>query len=191
MNYIQHTLDLPGFAEGVWWIHAHTKDSNWSVEQDVREIWVAQIAERTPLSADSLIDGAVDVEWFQRVYAILGAERWQQLDKAARYASSGGGHQRAKQFANAMLGQINKGELIDRIVKKRHQDSIRALGLCPLDSGKQRETDILARYKTYQEFLRTSKKFGAQRRASEKLCVEIGMENLARTARFTDPQRLK
>jgi hypothetical protein len=191
VNYIQHAIDLPGFAEAVWWIHAHTKDSNWSVEQDVREIWVAQIAERTPLSATSLVDGAVDVEWFGRIYASLGAERWQQLDAAAQYASSGGGHQRAKQFANAMLGQIDRGELVDRIVKKRHQDSVRALGLCPLDAGKQRETDILARYKTYQKFLRTSKKFGAQRRASEQLAVEIGMENLARTAGFADPQRLQ
>ncbi|PSB40389.1 DUF5724 domain-containing protein, partial [Chamaesiphon polymorphus] len=133
VNYIQQAIDLPGFAEGVWWIHAHTKDNNWSVEQDVREIWVAQIAERTPLSASSLVDGAVDVEWFGRVYATLGAERWQQLDKAAQYASNGGGHQRAKQFANAMLGQIDRKELLDRITKKRHQDSIRALGLCPLD----------------------------------------------------------
>ncbi|WP_310485801.1 DUF5724 domain-containing protein [Chamaesiphon sp. VAR_48_metabat_403] len=191
VNYIQQAIDLPGFAEGVWWIHAHTKDNNWSVEQDVREIWVAQIAERTPLSAASLVDGAVDVEWFGRVYATLGAERWQQLDKAAQYASNGSGHQRAKQFANAMLGQIEKGELLDRITKKRHQDSIRALGLCPLDPGKKREPDILSRYQTYQEFLRTSKKFGSQRRASEKLAVEIGMENLARTAGFADPQRLQ
>jgi hypothetical protein len=191
VNYIQQAIDLPGFAEGVWWIHAHTKDNNWSVEQDVREIWVAQIAERTPLSASSLVDGAVDVEWFGRVYATLAAERWQQLDKAAQYASNGSGHQRAKQFANAMLGQIDRKELLDRITKKRHQDSIRALGLCPLDPGKKREPDILARYQTCQEFLRTSKKFGSQRRASEKLAVEIGMENLARTAGFADPQRLQ
>ncbi len=191
VNYIQQAIDLPGFAEGVWWIHAHTKDNNWSVEEDVREIWVAQIAERTPLSAASLVDGAVDVEWFGRVYATLGAERWQQLDKAAQYASNGSGHQRAKQFASAMLGQIDKKELLDRITKKRHQDSIRALGLCPLDTGKKREPDILNRYQTYQEFLRTSKKFGSQRRASEKLAVEIGMENLARTAGFADPQRLQ
>ncbi|PSB47554.1 DUF4132 domain-containing protein, partial [Chamaesiphon polymorphus] len=57
--------------------------------------------------------------------------------------------------------------------------------------GKQREPDILSRYQTFQEFLRTSKKFGSQRRASEKLAVEIGMENLARTAGFADPQRLQ
>jgi HEAT repeat protein len=189
VNYIQHSIDIPGFADGVWWIQAHTKDS--SVPSDARDVYIAQIGERTPLSEESLRDGAVDVEWFQRAYAALGAANWKRFDGAAQYACSGAGHQRAKQFASAMLGELDRKELIDRVVKKRHQDSVRALGLCPLDSGKQRETDILARYKTYQEFSRTSKQFGTQRRASEKLCVEIGMENLARTAGFADPQRLQ
>jgi HEAT repeat protein len=189
VNYIQHSIDIPGFADGVWWIHAHTKDS--SVPADARDVYIAQIGERTPLSEESLRDGAVDVEWFQRAHTALGAANWKRFDGAAQYACSGAGHQRAKQFASAMLGELDRKELIDRVVKKRHQDSVRALGLCPLDSGKQRETDILARYKTYQEFSRTSKQFGTQRRASEKLCVEIGMENLARTAGFADPQRLQ
>jgi Family of unknown function (DUF5724)/Domain of unknown function (DUF4132) len=189
VNYIQHSIDIPGFADGVWWIHAHTKDG--SVPADARDVYIAQIGERTPLSEESLRDGAVDVEWFQRAYTALGAANWKRFDGAAQYACSGAGHQRAKQFASAMLGELDRKELIDRVVKKRHQDSVRALGLCPLDSGKQRETDILARYKTYQEFSRTSKQFGSQRRASEKLCVEIGMENLARTAGFADPQRLQ
>ncbi len=182
VNYIQQSIDLPGFADGVWWIHAHTKDSF---------SYAAQIGERTPLSEQSLRDGAVDVDWFQRAYASLGAANWNRFDGAAQYACCGAGHQRAKQFASAMLGQLDRQEPIDRIVKKRHQDSVRALGLCPLDSGKKREPDILNRYQIYQEFLRTSKKFGSQRRASEKLCIEIGMENLARTAGFADPQRLQ
>ena len=42
-----------------------------------------------------------------------------------------------------------------------------------------------------QDFLCTSKKFGSQRQASEKLAVTIGLENLARTAKFVDPQRLQ
>jgi Family of unknown function (DUF5724)/Domain of unknown function (DUF4132) len=189
VNYIQHSIDIPGFADGVWWIQAHTKDS--AIPSDARDVYIAQIGERTPLSEESLRDGAVDVEWFQRAYTALGAANWKRFDGAAQYACSGAGHQRAKQFASAMLGELDRQELIDRVVKKRHQDSVRALGLCPLDSGKQREPDILARYKTYQEFLRTSKQFGSQRRASEKLCVEIGMENLARTAGFADPQRLQ
>jgi Family of unknown function (DUF5724)/Domain of unknown function (DUF4132) len=189
VNYIQHSIDIPGFADGVWWIQAHTKDN--SVPSDARDVYIAQIGERTPLSEESLRDGAVDVEWFQRAYNTLGEANWKRFDGAAQYACSGAGHQRAKQFANAMLGELDRKELIDRIVKKRHQDSVRVLGLCPLDTGKKREPDILNRYQIYQEFLRTSKKFGSQRRASEKLCVEIGMENLARTAGFADPQRLQ
>jgi Family of unknown function (DUF5724)/Domain of unknown function (DUF4132) len=189
VNYIQHSIDIPGFADGVWWIQAHTKDS--SVPADARDVYIAQIGERTPLSEESLRDGAVDVEWFHHAYATLGAAKWKRFDGAAQYACSGAGHQRAKQFASAMLGELDRKELIDRVVKKRHQDSVRALGLCPLDTGKKREPDILNRYQIYQEFLRTSKQFGSQRRASEKLCVEIGMENLARTAGFADPQRLQ
>jgi Family of unknown function (DUF5724)/Domain of unknown function (DUF4132) len=189
VNYIQHCVDIPGFADGVWWIQAHTKDS--SVPADARDVYIAQIGERTPLSEESLRDGAVDVEWFQHAYATLGAANWKRFDGAAQYACSGAGHQRAKQFASAMLGELNRQELIDRVVKKRHQDSVRALGLCPLDTGKKREPDILNRYQLYQEFFRTSKQFGSQRRASEKLAVEIGMENLARTAGFADPQRLQ
>lgn len=191
VQYVEYAIGWQGFADGVWWIHAHTKDNQWSVEQDVRDTWVAQIAERTPLSAESLVDGAVDVAWFKQIYQTLTAERWQQLDEAAKYAAGGIGHQRAKLFANAMLGELDRQELIDRIVKKRHQDAVRAIGLLPLASGKKRDPDILDRYQILQEFLRTSKKFGSQRQASEKLAVTIGLENLARTAGYTDPQRLQ
>nr|WP_242033781.1 DUF4132 domain-containing protein [Phormidium sp. FACHB-592] len=191
VNYIEQALGWDGFAEAVWWFHAHTKDNGWTVEADVRETWVAQISERTPLSARSLVEGAVDVAWFHRLYKRLNADRWQQLYEAAQYASSGAGHQRAKLFADAMLGNLDTKSLRDRITHKRHQDSIRALGLLPIANGKSRDRDILDRHQVLQDFLRTSKKFGSQRQASEKLAVAIGMENLARTAGFVDPQRLQ
>jgi hypothetical protein len=191
VNYIEHTLGWAGFADAVWWIHAHTKDTSWSVDQDVRETWEAQISERTPLSTQSLMNGAVDVKWFLRVYKRLKQERWLQLYETAQYASSGIGHQRAKLFSDAMLGRSDGKVLRDRITEKRHQDSVRALGLLPLPKGKKRDAEMLSRYQFFQEFLRTSKKFGSQRQASEKLCVEIGLENLARTAGFVDPQRLQ
>jgi hypothetical protein len=190
-NYAEQAFGWHGFAEAIWWFHAHTKDTGWTVEADVRETWIAQISERTPLSAASLLDGAVDVEWFHRLYKQLKADRWQQLYEAAQYASSGAGHQRAKLFADAMLGHLESQSLCDRITQKRHQDSVRALGLLPLPKGKKRDTEILDRYKLLQDFLRTSKKFGSQRQASEKLAVTIGLENLARTAGFVDPQRLQ
>src|SRR5207244_12515784 len=51
--------------------------------------------------------------------------------------------------------------------------------------------DLLDRYETIQEFLRTSRQFGSQRQQNEKLAVSIALENLARTAGFPDPVRLE
>ncbi|HEY9874320.1 MAG TPA: DUF5724 domain-containing protein, partial [Candidatus Obscuribacterales bacterium] len=190
-NYIEAALGWKSFAEAVWWIHAHTKDNKWQVSSEIRETWTAQVSERTPLSGQSLIDGAVDVDWFAGIYKALGKEKWQQLDEAAKYASGGGGHKRAQLFADAMLGRIEKAGLVKSITQKRHQDSLRALGLLPLAKGKNREADLLERYKIIQEFLRTSRQFGSQRQASEKLATSIAMENLARNAGYADPQRLQ
>ena len=75
-GFVQRALDWPEFAEAIWWLHAHTKDTQWAVDQEIRDLWTAQAAERTPLSAQSLLGGAVDVAWFSRVYAALGPERW-------------------------------------------------------------------------------------------------------------------
>ena len=190
-RYVEHSLGWPDLAEAVWWFHAHTKDNSWQVDAAIRELWAAQIAELTTLSSQDLVDGAVDVAWFQRVYQRLKAERWAKLNEAAKYASGGAGHKRAQLFADAMLGEIKRTELVNRIQDKRHQDAVRALGLLPLAKGKKCQTDLLERYQIIQEFVRTSRKFGSQRQASEKLAARIGMENLARTAGYPDPQRLE
>jgi hypothetical protein len=71
-RHVERALGWEGFAEAVWWLHAHTKDNSWSVEAEIKEAWAAEIADKTPLSADDLTEGAVDVSWFQRVYAALG-----------------------------------------------------------------------------------------------------------------------
>jgi HEAT repeat protein len=189
--YIEHALGWEGLEEAVWWIHAHTKDSNWRVDQEVRELWSAEVAERTPLTAQDLIDGAVDVAWFHRVYETLGEERWAILYESAKYASGGRGHARATLFADAMLGRLDKQALINRFTKKRHQDSVRALGLLHLAEGADGEVDLLKRYESLQEFLRTGKKYGSMRRTNEKLAVGIAMQNLARTAGYADPIRLE
>ena len=190
-KHAEYALNWIGFAEAVWWLHAHTKDVQWSVDADVREGWAAEAAALTPLSAQTLLDGAVDVEWFGRVYKALGAKRWAMLDDAAKFASGGGGHKRAQLFAAAMLGQTPLADLKTRIRDKRNQDAVRALGLVPLPNGAKREDDILARYAVMQEFGRGSRQFGSQRQASEKLSVGIGLENLARTAGYPDPVRLE
>lgn len=191
----EDALGWPGLADGVLWLHAHTKDRLWSVDAELRDSWAALAAERTPLTADDLMDGAVDVAWFQRVHQALGEARWAVLHAAAKHVSNGAGHRRAQLFAEAMLGQVSAGELRDRILVKRYQDAVRALGLLPLSDGDtaggaaKRAEAIAVRYAILREFERGSKAFGAERQANEKTAVRIGVENLARTAGYADPLR--
>jgi len=52
------------------------------------------------------------------------------------------------------------------------------------------EKDILHRYMFLQDFLKESRKFGAQRRESERLAVERAVKNLAVNAGYSDEIRL-
>ena len=191
VTHVEEALGWKSFTEAVWWIHAHTKGADWSVEEEIREAWKADLSRRTALASEELLEGAVDVGWFHRVYSDLGDKRWAMLDDAAKYASTGTGHARARLFADAMLNRVKKKELLTRAMTKRYQDAVRALGLLPLAGGKSREADLLDRYKAMQEFIRTSRQFGSQRQASEKRAAQIGQENLARTAGYPDPIRLQ
>lgn len=190
-THVEHALGWKNLVEGVWWIHAHTKGMDWTVDEEIRELWKADLSQRTALTSEELLEGAVDVAWFRRVHGDLGEKRWAMLDEAAKYASTGSGHARARLFADAMLERVKKKELLTRTKHKRHQDAVRALGLLPLAEGKSREADLLERYKVMQEFIRTSRQFGSQRQASEKRAAQIGQENLARTAGYPDPLRLQ
>jgi len=173
--HVDHALKQKGFLEGVWWIYAHTKHPQWGFNPQDKAEWTAQVAQRTPLTAQDLLDGAVDVDWFRRMIKILGLERWAALYKSANFATDGIGHKRAQLFASAMLGDLDLEAEIKRIEDKRHQDSVRALGLVPLAKGKKRDADLLHRYQIFQEFRRTSKQFGNQRRESKALAVQIGL----------------
>jgi hypothetical protein len=191
-SYIERTLERPGFAEAVWWLHAHTKDHSWQVEQQIRESWQAAIGERTPLSASDLLDGAVDLAWFNRFYTELGATHWQEVYAVAKYTTGGIGHARAKLFADCLLDKTGQDEIVNRIVTKRNQDALRGLGLLPLSADNPTaKAEVLDRYRIIQEFKRGSREFGAQRRTSEALAARIALENLARTAGYPDPLRLE
>ena len=190
-EFVEYALGWPMLTEAVWWIHAHTKGQDWTVEEEIRELWQSDMASRTSLSAQDLLEGAVDVVWFQRIIKSLGAKKWEIIYEAAKFASTGAGHARARLFADAMRGDIAKRELVQRITPKRQQDAVRALGLLPLAAGQKREQDLLERYKVIQEFRRSSKQFGSQRQASEKRAAQIGQQNLARTAGYADPIRLE
>lgn len=189
-RHVEAALGWDVFADAVWWFHAHTKDSQWRVDRDTRESWNAEIRKLTPLSLEDLMEGAVDVDWFNRIYPALGSKKWERLDGYAKYASGGAGHKRAQLFAQAMLGKVKKTDLMSDVNTKRKQDALRALGLLPLDK-KNPKKDLLERYKAMQEFVRTCRQFGSQRQASEKLAARIGQENLSRTAGYSDPTRLQ
>jgi hypothetical protein len=189
-SHVNQVVDWPGLEDAIWWVQAHTKDDrSWQL-QELKEIWAAEVSERTPLSAGDLTEGGVDVAWFKRAHATLGAERWKALDAAAKYAASAGGHTRAQLFSRAMGGVVTADELLERIDTSRHQDSVRALGLLPLADGEAREADLLKRYQRLQAFHREARQFGSQRQQSERRAVAIGLANLARTAGYRDPQRL-
>lgn len=190
-EFVESALGWPMLTEAVWWIHAHTKGMDWTVDKEIRDLWQADMTSRTALSAADLIEGGVDVAWFHRVFKTLGPKKWEAIYEAAKLASTGAGHARARLFADAMLGNTSKRELVQRITTKRHQDAVRALGLLPLAEGEKREKDLLERYKVIQEFRRGSKQFGSQRQASEKRAAQIGQQNLARTAGYADPIRLE
>ncbi len=188
----QHTLGQEGLEDVIWWIHTHTRRTDYWRDQELKEAWEVNVNERTSLSAEDLQDGAVDVAWFRRIIDRIGEDRWVYLQKPAKYATNSGGHKRAQLFADAMLGRVDTNTLVQRIQTKRHQDAVRALGLVPLPaSARKTGEETLARYNLLQEFRRSCRKFGSQRQASEARAVEIGMQNLARTAGYHDPQRLQ
>jgi len=187
---VEETLGWEGLESAVWWLHAHTKDMQWSVPAEVRETWAALSAERTPLTALDLVEGAVDVDWFHAVHGLLGAQRWSVVEKAGKLASGGSGHRRAQTFADAMLGQVSESVLVERVVGKRNQDAVRALGLVPLpESRSEREEVMVGRYALMREFQRGSSAYGQQKQMSERTAVRVGIENLARTAGFGNPQQ--
>lgn len=187
-QFVAKNIGWKGLAEAMYWLRAHTKDGGFSNDSEL-EGWKLEMAQLTPLLTQELVDGAVDVAWFNQAYKDLGDKRWTQLYDAAKYISSGTGHARAKQFADAMLGKLAEADVVKRITTKRHQDSLRALGLIPLPKAK--DVVLLARYEVVQTFLRQSKQFGSQRKESERLASRIALENLARTAGFPDPMRLE
>ncbi len=187
VDHVEAALGRDGRSDAVWWVHAHAREAHIDNEELDREI-----GRRSMIDPEDLSEGTVDVAWFDRFYQKLGDKHWKEVVKSAKFAKRGSDYKRPLLFAEAILGELDEQELITQIQKKRKQDAVRSLGLIPLpEKPKDREAAIAARYDVFQEFLRTGKKFGSQRRENEALAVSIGMANLARTAGYADPMRLQ
>ncbi len=180
LDIVGEYLGWEGFVSGCYYFIAHMNESF----DNKRE---AMIAKFTPLTPEELNAGAFDINWFKEAYAALGEERFSKLYNAAKYISDGSKHSRARKYADAAMGRLNKEQTQAAIKDKRNKDLLMAYSLIPV-SG---EDDIMERYLFVQEFVKQSKKFGAQRRASEAAAADIALKNLASAAGCADVTRLK
>lgn len=180
-DWIGDYLKIKSLKEAVWWFLAHTTDYMNAEKETI-------ISRYSNVPKNDFQQGAIDIEWFHKVYSNLGKTNWKLVHEAAKYLSDGMGYRRVKIYSSVMLGEIKITETIAKITEKRDKDYVMALGLIPISKANP-EADLLKRYNLLQTFLKESKQFGAQRRESEKNAVEIGLDNLARNAGFDDSIR--
>ena len=177
---IEAYLGWRGMASGCYYFRAHMSD--------IPKERASMIAKYTPIPIEDLMEGAFDIGWFKAAYKELGKAHFESLYDAAKYISNGAKHARARKFADAVRGELKLADVEKEITAKRNKDLVMCCGLIPLKRA--REKDMLARYVFLQNFLKESKQFGAQRRASEEKAVEIALSNLARACGFDDVTRL-
>ena len=181
---LEEYFKLPGFASACYYFMAHTS------EQYDDQV-ISTIAKYTPLSPEELKDGAFDIHWFFEAYESVGEKNFKLLYDAAKYSSTGIAHGRARKYADAALGKVDKESLKAEINAKRNKDLLMSIGLLPLPSYREaRESELLDRYQFIQKYKKESRQFGAQRRASEGRAAEIALRNLSVNAGFTDVTRL-
>lgn len=182
LDLIAKYLQWDGLRSAAWYFHAHINES-FSAEKETI------VAHYSPISPEDFNNGAFDIQWFKDAYHELGEKRFSVLYKCARYISGGANHRRSQLFADATLGKLKLDEMKQSAATKRNKDHLLCYSLIPIETKNER--DVLERYEFIQKFLKESKKFGAQRRASESQTATISLENLARNAGYKDVTRLK
>lgn len=174
-------LGWEGLRSAAWYFHAHINES-FSAEKET------VVAHYSPITPQDFNDGAFDVNWFNEAYRTIGEERFRQLYDCAKYISAGSNHRRSQLFADAVLGQLRLDDMKRSVIDKRNKEHLLAYSLIPFASNP--EQDLRERYNFIQEFLKQSRGFGAQRRASEGTAGQIALGNLARSAGYADVIRL-
>ena len=180
IELIDKFLKWKGFTSGCYYFQAHMSD----VSKDKEGI----IAKYSPISIEDFQAGAFDIDWFKDAYKQLGKEHFDILYESAKYITDGAKHSRARKFADAVLGKMKVKDVEKEISAKRNKDLVASYSLIPL--AKNKIKDAVNRYKFLQNFLKESKQFGAQRRASEAKAFEISLENLSRNMGYSDVTRL-
>jgi hypothetical protein len=152
--------------------------------------WERLILERTALSDLDRASGAIDVGWFQKVYAALGPKRWERLAQSARFASNAAQAKKAQLIADVLLGKAKLNELIVGIQKRFLKDFVRLIGLYPLPTGTKRDAELTRRFGVLQEYGRYAKTLSGLTKPEAMRSLDIGLKNLASTAGYADALRL-
>ncbi|MGE6517073.1 DUF5724 domain-containing protein [Lysinibacillus sphaericus] len=164
---ISEYIGWEGLEEVVWYFIAHTTEGTNDYEK-------AKITEYSAIPIQDFEKGAFDRSWFIRAHHAMNPSQFDMVYDAAKYSTSGANHRRAQLYAKASLGQLDAATLKEEIVAKRNQEKLRSYSLLPITMDEAK-----TRYIFFQQFLKESKQFGAQRRASEAQAVEMAIRNLA------------
>jgi hypothetical protein len=186
-EHVGLAVGCEGLSSAISFIEAHSLVCDDDYDEPLAEIRFSGL---TTLTVRQLLDGECDTGWFRRTYGAVGPDMWARLDAAAKAVGSAQST-RPAMFAAAILGKASVTELERRALVKRSQDAARSLGLVPLPDESARDDEVARRYAILQEYIRGSKRFGAERRGNEAMAAQIGIGNLARNAGYDDVQRFE
>jgi len=199
--HVAAVLRWPGYEEACYWFMAHAEGHHAYMlraaggddEDESAKAWRAIVKARSNLSAEQRADGVIDVDWFHKAYQALSSdERWDAIEKAARFLGYGHAEKKAARLADVLLGRTKKKDLVDNIEKKFLKESVRLLGLLPLpEDAKKRDAELADRYKVLKAYERYARGLSSMSKEPAMQSFRLGMENLAVTAGFTDPVRLE
>lgn len=202
VGHVAHYLGLPALAEAVWWFYAHmdfaTPELPEALEASLEKegqrpgehvsAWDRLVAQRTTLTEEDRDEGAVDTDWFRRVFDAVGAKEWDALQAACKYADSG--YKNAQKLADVLRGKAKRADLMREVKQRKLKNSVRLLGLLPLAAGDKRDADLHERWKVLAAYRKYARGLSPLSREDAVRTGEIGLANLARTAGFADPNRL-
>lgn len=182
IDFAERSLGIPRFKFAVYFFIAHLNEPESYGYDRLSECRKEAIKEYSDIDYRDFNDGAFDYKWYREMVENVPAEQIKMIYDNAKYVTVGGLHKRAQRFYDAMNGKITKEECLEKIKNSRDKTFCLVYSLIPL---KDRQ-DLRERYIFLQDFIKESKKYGAQRQLSERRTVDIALENLARAAGYSD-----
>lgn len=179
IHIVGEYLGWDGFDAACYYFISHMNE-NFTDKQK------ALFAKYSPISTEELAAGAFDINWFRETYDTIGEKHFDMIYDAAKYITVGAKHTRARKYADAVRGRLKLEDAEEQIHDKRNKDTLMAAALIPFND----DADVLYRYKLFMQFKKESSKFGAQRKASEGIAVDMALRNLAVNAGYIDVTRL-